>query len=302
MLSSGELLNLMVKKFKNILKLYFMKKLYILLFTILISAVSFGQSDLIITGVFDGPLTQGTPKGVELYVLADITDLSIYGLGSANNGGGTDGEEFTFPADAATAGDFIYVASEAIEFNNFFGFASNYTSGAMAINGDDAIELFKDGSVVDLFGDINTDGTGQAWDHLDGWAYRNDETGPNTTFNVANWTFSGINVFDGKTSNADAAPNSFPNKSYTAPTASVVENQIEGFTLYPNPVTRGEFVITSNSNLEKNIEIYSVIGKQVYSKLVKSNEAIDISNLTAGFYMVRVEEEGKLATRKLIVR
>ncbi|MGB0914546.1 MAG: immunoglobulin domain-containing protein, partial [Crocinitomicaceae bacterium] len=58
------------------------------------------NNDLIITGVFDGPNTGGTPKGVELYILNDIADLSIYGIGSANNGGGTDGEEFTFPSDA----------------------------------------------------------------------------------------------------------------------------------------------------------------------------------------------------------
>ena len=65
------------------------------------------MAQLIITGVIDGPLTGGLPKAVELYVIADIPDLSIYGLGSANNGGGTDGQEFTFPAVAATEGDFI---------------------------------------------------------------------------------------------------------------------------------------------------------------------------------------------------
>ncbi len=73
-----------------------------------------------ITGAFD-PLTGGLPKGVELYVVSDIDDLSEFGLGSANNGEGTDGEEFTFPEVTATAGTFIYVASEATEFNNFFG-------------------------------------------------------------------------------------------------------------------------------------------------------------------------------------
>ena len=53
-------------------------------------------SKLIISGVIDGPLTGGLPKMVELYVLDDIADLSTYyGVGTANNGGGTDGEEFT---------------------------------------------------------------------------------------------------------------------------------------------------------------------------------------------------------------
>ncbi|GAA4220454.1 hypothetical protein GGQ68_000518 [Sagittula marina] len=47
-------------------------------------------------------------------------------------------------------------------FNAFFGFAPDFTSDAVAINGDDAVELFRDGSVNDVFGDIYTDGTGQA--------------------------------------------------------------------------------------------------------------------------------------------
>ncbi|MDH3747487.1 MAG: lamin tail domain-containing protein [Gammaproteobacteria bacterium] len=163
-------------------------------------------ADLVITGVVDGPLSGGVPKAVEFYAINNIPDLSIYGMGSANNGGGTDGEEFTFPAASVTAGSFLYVASEPTGFTSFFGFAPDFTSGAASINGDDAIELFQNGFVADVFGDINVDGSGQAWDHLDGWAYRADNTGPDcTTFLLANWSFSGINALDGETSNSTAA-------------------------------------------------------------------------------------------------
>ena len=31
----------------------------------------------------------------------------------------------------------------------------------MGINGDDAVELFHNGTVIDTFGDINTDGNGE---------------------------------------------------------------------------------------------------------------------------------------------
>ncbi len=173
------------------------------------------HAGLLITGVFDGPLTGGLPKGIELYVTDDVADLSIYGVGSANNGGGTNGEEFTFPAVSATAGDFLYLASEEPQFSSFFGFAPDYTSGAANINGDDAIELFMNGSVVDIFGDINVDGTGQPWDYLDGWAKRVDGTGPDgSTFVLANWTFSGINNFEGGTTNS-TVNSPFPLGTYT---------------------------------------------------------------------------------------
>ena len=85
-----------------------MKKNYFFtLLMTLITALSFGQ-DLMITGLYDAGLTGGTPKGVELFVINDIADLSIYGIGSANNGGGTDGEEFTFPADAYSWNFYLY--------------------------------------------------------------------------------------------------------------------------------------------------------------------------------------------------
>ena len=97
---------------------------------------------VVLTGVIDGPLTGGVPKAVELFASDDIADLSIYGIGSANNGGGTDGEEFTFPAVSASANTFLYVATEKSSFTNWFGFGPQYVSNAANINGDDAIELF----------------------------------------------------------------------------------------------------------------------------------------------------------------
>ncbi|KAA3616100.1 MAG: T9SS C-terminal target domain-containing protein [Calditrichaeota bacterium] len=182
---------------------------------LILAPTAFAQTDLIITGTIDGPLTGGVPKAIEFYVVNNIADLSEYGFGSANNGGGTDGEEFTFPSEPATAGDFLYLASESTEFQKFFGFVPNFTGSAANINGDDALELFKNGSVVDIFGDINTDGSGSAWEYLDGWSYRKNSSGPDgNTFVISNWTFSGPNSLDGESTNSSAA-NPFPLGSYT---------------------------------------------------------------------------------------
>ncbi|HKK39887.1 MAG TPA: T9SS type A sorting domain-containing protein [Cryomorphaceae bacterium] len=173
---------------------------------LLLSTLTFGQSDLIVTALFDATLTGGTPKGVEIYAINDVADMSIYGIGSANNGGGTDGEEFTFPAVSATAGDFIYVSSDSAQFNAFFGFDSDYVSGALGINGDDAIELFQNGVVVDLYGDIDVDGSGQAWEYTDSWAYRANGSSPSgSTFEIADWLIPGPDALDGETTNASAA-------------------------------------------------------------------------------------------------
>lgn len=163
---------------------------------------------LVITGVYDAQFTAGAgPKGVELYVISDIDDLSLYGIGGANNGGGSDGEEFTFPVGPVVAGTYIYVTDDDVDFLAFFGFSPDYQTGAMLINGDDAIELFENGNVIDTFGDINIDGTGEAWEYLDGWAKRFSATGPDgVIFNIASWEFSGIDMLEGDTNDTTPMP------------------------------------------------------------------------------------------------
>ena len=123
---------------------------------------------LMLTDELDGPLASGTPKAVEFYVVNDISDLSIYGFSSANNGSGSSGQEYTF-SGSARAGDYLYISSETDSFTSFFGFAPTDTAGAANINGDDAIELFQNGSVIDVFGVPDVDGTIHPWEYSEGW-------------------------------------------------------------------------------------------------------------------------------------
>ena len=211
------------------------KRFTLLILAVFTGYISFGQ-DLIITGAADGPLTGGTPKVLELYATDNIADLSLYAIGSANNGGGTDGPEFIL-SGSATAGDYIYIASEIPNFNAFFGFDPDLTTTAMGINGDDAIELFFDAtglftgseSVVDVFGTIDCDPNAASspcpeWEHTDGWAYRKDgTTAGGSTFTTGDWIYSGIDALDNETTNASAA-NPFPIGTYSesAPTNTIV--------------------------------------------------------------------------------
>ncbi|MAT30410.1 MAG: hypothetical protein CMP29_01300 [Roseibacillus sp.] len=181
---------------------------------------------LIITGVFDGPLPGGDPKGVELFATSAVLDLSNFALGVANNGGGTDGVETILPSQPLAAGSFFFVATEDTDFASWFGIAPDHVAGSgINHNGDDAIELFFDATgsfagdeaVIDVFGDINTDGTGTAWDTVDGWSYRNDGVLANGgTFDASNWTFSGPNAWDGD-DNFDGGSDNGTNLTATPP-------------------------------------------------------------------------------------
>lgn len=168
-----------------------------LLASLLLSAGPATASDLIITGIMDGPLSGGTPKAIELFARNAVADLSIYGFGSANNGGGSDGQEFALSGTAG-AGDFLYIASEAANFTAVFGSAPTFIASSATVNGDDAVELFLNGVVVDVFGEIHVDGNGEAWEYEDSWSYRQAGTGPDgSAFALDHWGFGGAGALDG---------------------------------------------------------------------------------------------------------
>ena len=82
---------------------------------------------------------------------------------------------------------------------------------------------------------------------------------------------------------------------------SIDKDEIERFSFYPNPINNGNFSISTSENFIKLVQIYDVVGKIVLSKSVQNREVIDVSNLNAGMYILKVKENDKMATRKLIV-
>jgi hypothetical protein len=147
------------------------------------------QSDLVITGIIDAPRTGGLPKAIEIYVVNSVADLSIYKVQSYANGGTTPSAPLALTG-SATAGQYLYVASESTEFTAYFGFAPTATGSALNVNGDDVVALTKNDTVVDVFGTIGVDPNVDAtFNYQDSWFYRKSNTGPSPTFNLADWTF-----------------------------------------------------------------------------------------------------------------
>ena len=69
------------------------------------------------------------------------------------------------------------------------------------------------------------------------------------------------------------------------------------FDLYPNPAT--DILNISMETELKSVEIYSLLGQKV---LTSDQKQVNVSNLSKGMYMVRVENvEGSVSTQKLIV-
>ncbi len=84
-------------------------------------------------------------------------------------------------------------------------------------------------------------------------------------------------------------------------TLRVERNAIAGFSLYPNPVTNGILTINTFSNADKKIQIFDILGKQVISTNLRGKE-LNVSKLNSGIYILKILEEGKTATRKLVIK
>ncbi|UGS23425.1 T9SS type A sorting domain-containing protein [Flavobacterium channae] len=78
-------------------------------------------------------------------------------------------------------------------------------------------------------------------------------------------------------------------------------NSIDGLTMYPNPLKGDTLFLTSTANADMSVQIYDVLGKEVVNSKVMNN-TVNVSGLNAGVYIVKVTEEGKTATRKLVIQ
>ena len=154
---------------------------------------------LSLQGVLDLSLSGSDGKALHLVALSDVADLSSFGIGVANNGGGSDGQDYSLSQASLSAGDQILLASSPDAISAYFAdCAANFDTimfATLYINGDDAIELYEQGVVIETFGDVNVDGTGEAWEYTDSWAYKVD----------GEWTYGGVNCTDGSSVFSESA-------------------------------------------------------------------------------------------------
>ena len=86
---------------------------------------------------------------------------------------------------------------------------------------------------------------------------------------------------------------------YKASTASVDNNALLGFSMYPNPANN--VLNISAKETIKNADIFNVLGKKVMSvNINKANGSIDVSNLSSGIYLIKYNVNDKVGTAKFI--
>ncbi|MHC4317684.1 MAG: lamin tail domain-containing protein [Planctomycetota bacterium] len=159
----------------------------------------------------DATLPYGLPKWVELtncgYTTLDMSEYSIgnYNNGSTNLGGGAS----SVLAGLLDPGDSYIVAYEyppdppPSVFEDTYGFVPDFFIGPF-FNGDDVIALFlgpatgdgSDATLLDVYGVIGVDGSGEVWEYTDGYSYRYGGASQTATFDPSEWFFGGKNSLE----------------------------------------------------------------------------------------------------------
>ena len=277
-----------------------MKKIFSVIVILFCSLFTFSQvNSLQLQGIIDFDLVSAgyTGKALHLKANSNISDLSNYGIGVANNGNGGDGQEYSFPSISVQAGDHILLARDTIAmatyFNSCFSQFDHVLAATNAIsqNGNDAIELYEDSIVIETFGDINVDGTGLAWEYLDSWAYKDPLGG--VTFSGGNWIFGGVECTIGSlTTQSSSCP--YPSCSSSSSTEDF--NNFS-FSVYPNP--SNQQINIESELIFDNIKIFDGTAREL-KNFTFNNKTINIENLSRGFYIIRFLRQENVFSKTFI--
>lgn len=281
-----------------------MKKNYILLLFYFVTTVTFSQ--VFITEIAD-PNNKSSVRYIELYNAGNAeVDLSQgWKLEKYLNGAAAiTTHSVSLTGKIASKGFYILArGAQDTDFKDTFGFDPNQWEGSDDLtlqptsNGDDVIQLVNGSTVVDIYGVVGVDGTGENWEFEDGRAARKSTvTNGNTTFNISEWSI------DSDQPSGDGAQDTTGkfNPGVWSGTLSTKTFSKLKFELFPNPV-QGSFVnINVDTSKDVDVELFNIVGKSVLkSKL--TNNSLDISSIKKGIYLLRISSNDNFSTAKLIV-
>lgn len=308
-----------------------MKKIYFTLVTLFITVLSFGQGigDFIITGY-----QADTPDQISFLTVVDVvesTNISFTDKGwkSDNTWRASEGTAlWVVPSGGIAAGTQVILTFNGGSSSSSVGGVVTDTGGfAMSASGDQifiykGITLPTSATDANFIAAISMEGTG----------WQADAISPNTSSlpsifssnpgssvalaevdngqydcSTTTGTIAGLrteiydvtNTWD--TSNSAITLTDCLVQVGSALVLPIERNEIENFTIYPNPVVDGRLTITTMSNTAKAIHIFDVLGKQVFATELQQNGAINVESLNTGVYILKVVEEGKISTSRLLI-
>jgi len=229
----------------------------------------------------------GNNKALEI---ANITEnpinLSAYSIKKQSNGAGDWINELPLTGTIAVNDVFVMIHYQAD--NNVLLAQADLigptTGGGTPVNfnGNDPVGLFKNGVLIDVIGVLDD----SAFNFADMTLRRKDAIKkPNTTYTPGEWDLFPQNTFDGI--------------GYHGNTASTNNYLMDSVTFFPNPANGNIIFFKTTENT--TVTIYNVLGQFVKSaKITESKNSIDISNLSKGVFVIKMNIDKTYISKKLL--
>ena len=252
-------------------------------------------------------------KAVEIYNPTNAPiDLSSYSIERYSNGSDAVSDEMDLSgtlnagetwivtnSDTNSANEFGYIMVEL--YNMADQWAPVYPS-PLYMNGNDAMTLSKNGTIIDIIGKIGedpgdawtddatagfTDANGGAWWTKNHTLVRkaNVKTGVKTSpilFNpAAEWDSLSINTWTNLGTHECDCSSGGP---------SSIEDKSTSFVLYPNPATNNQTINVSANKAIKSFELINALGQKVNLNYTHSNSQayIHTHNINNGIYSLTI--------------
>ena len=209
-------------------------------------------------------------------------NLSAYTIARDVNSNGAYGAALQLTGTLATGN--VHVISRGNASAATVALADQISSGdAMSFNGDDPVGLFKNGVLIDIFG--NFGGT----NNFANATYRRKQTviNPTTVFDLTGeWVTSTIDDI------SDLGSHSTP--------LEINDFDENRFSFFPNPVKSNQIFFKFTSELK--VEIYDITGKLIINTLLKDRitKSLDVSALNSGLYVVKMSNNSGVQVKKII--
>lgn len=174
--------------------------------------------------------------------------------------------------------------------------AENIPSEVFILNTEIANEtgLTSGSTTVDAYSNITTDFNASTGSET-------ENTFTNTTFNfTASGSFVVIYV-RALLANSATTETFYDNvKLFDPTTASVKDVLATKLNIYPNPAN--DYITIKSNNVKlSSVELYNVLGSRVLSAKTLNNDRLNVSGISKGIYMLKVNAEGASSTKKIII-
>lgn len=120
-------------------------------------------------------------------------------------------------------------------------------------------------------------------------------------------TISGINVtgnviisITGNSTSSNRVK--FDDLSWTCATSlGLDELDASRFEIYPNPSNGNVKINFENSNEKYSVQVFSILGQKVFEKEYSNSSSAAVDNLQKGVYLIKITNDAKSVTKKIIV-